>query len=202
VRSRAVKSPWSAALLLLLRDSGPQSSVQLAGELGMNPSEVDAYLYYFKSKGLVTRDCAVWKLTTRGTEYVDKHRMHLEHIVSAFRIKLAKVSESRLKLAKEALLERIRSWAGDVYDDCRDVIDLVLYWSENRGTYIELLGDPGGQLAELLEETGISSNASPFRALECLRALRARGVLYVYQRNGVAKVRLNKHLLRGLDLKA
>ena len=76
---RPVTSPYTALLLLLLMER-PCTSVELAWETGLRPSRVNAYLHYYKRRGITWKDGVVWRLTGDGWRFVEEHRGYLRRV--------------------------------------------------------------------------------------------------------------------------
>lgn len=190
---RPVRSPRTALILLLLREA-PRTARELAEYLGLWPSEVHAYLHALRRRGVVEHDDGVWFLTDYGNDYLDNIRNHVNVILrsSEYGINNNKQELTTINFIPK-LEARIKEWAGDAYNDCQDVVSLFLKLRE-RGTYVELPRERALEtLWELAQELGISS-IDTGKLQECIQDLRARGVLYVYQRGGLVKIRLNRRL--------
>ena len=187
---RPVTSRITARLLLLLLEGG-KTSVEIARELGLFASEVNAYLYYYKKRGLLAKSEDVWHLTQRGYEYVKEHYNYLNSLLnSAYGIKMHKdesILHSKMRIRKIAL-----EWIGT--SDCMEIVEFLADLYLTRGkTYFE--AGPQGlvdSLAEALEEYSGSSYVSPFKVRECLVELSQKGVVYIYRGR---KVRLHRRLL-------
>jgi len=190
---RAITSRVTARLLLLLL-TGSRTSVELARELGLFPSEVNAYLHYYRKRGLLEKDGDFWRLTERGRNYVNKHFNYLSSLLrSVYGIKMNK--EESIVYSKSRILNLAREWLGsDDSDDCLDIVKFLADLYLKRGkTYFE--AGPQGlvdSLAEALAEYSSSGYVSPFRLQECLAVLSQKGIVYIYRGR---KVRLHRRLL-------
>ncbi len=187
---RVVTSPVTARLLLLLLEA-PRTSVELARELGLYASEVNAYLHYYKRRGLTAKNGDLWALTQHGLEYVREHHQYFNSLLrSVYRIKLNK--EESILYSKSRIRKLAEEWAGD--SDCLDIVEFLAHLTLERGkTYFEAgPGSLADSLARALEEWSGSSYVSPFRVQECLAELRQKGVVYIYRGR---KVRLHRRLL-------
>ena len=191
-RERALVSPVSALILLLLRSEGALSSVQLARRLGLTTRQVLAYLHYFRRAGLVEKGSYVWMLTQAGREYTEKYGRHLQEIAQTFAqgINLSKVASSSIKSAKD-IVEVIERQ----YDlgDCKGIVEFLVEFRLRTGRKYWWPGE-GSHLEELSRELGISSS----RAGWCLRKLEAQGIIYMAfdSRRQVVKVRLGRQFDR------
>ena len=187
---RVITSPVTVRLLLLLLER-PRTSVELARELALFPSEVNAYLHYYKRKGFVSKNSDIWHLTQYGFDYVKEHYIYFNNILrSVYGIKMNKdelILYSKLRIRKLA-----QEWLGS--NDCLEVVEFLADLYLQRGkTYFEAGAQSlAGSLAEALEEYSGSSYVSPFRVQECLAILSQKGVIYIYRGR---KVRLHRRLL-------
>ena len=187
---RVVTSPVSVQLLLLLL-SGPRTSIELAREIGLFPSEVNAYLYYYKRRGITTKEDDMWRLTDRGTKYVQEHYDYFNNILrSVYRIKMNK--DESILYSKLRIRNLAKEWLGS--DDCLDIVEFLADMLLKRGkTYFE--AGPRGlvdSITEALEEYSGSSYVSPFKVRECLALLSQKGIVYIYRGR---KVRLHRRFL-------
>lgn len=187
---RLITSPRTALLLLLLLER-PRTSVELARELGLSASEVNAYLHYYRRKGLLEKQGGLWSLTKTGEGYVKSFASYFYFILeSVYGIKMHK-EESKL-YSEARILEKAREWAGS--SDCLEIVRFLAHYTLERGrTYFEA-GSRGlaEALAEALEDWSGSGYVSPFRVAECLEELERKGVVYIYKSR---KVRLHRRLL-------
>ena len=189
-RERAITSPVSALLLLILGSEGELSAPQIAARLRIDVKAVHAYLAYFVSRGLVARSSYTFALTPRGEAYVKKHERHLQEVARSHHqsLKLSKLISTYLKKSK-VIVEEVKR----LYDlsGCEDVVVFLVefrlrtgrkYWWPARGSHVE----------ELAERLGVSSSVIG----ECLRRLESQGVIFmVYDgRRGVVKIRLGRQL--------
>lgn len=184
---RTITSSVTARLLLLLLERG-RTSVELANELNLFPSEVNAYLYYYKKRGLVTKNNDIWNLTTKGYNYVKEHVNYFNNLLrSIYGIKMNK--DELILYSKSRIRKMAMEWMGS--SDCIEIVEFLADMYLRRGkTYFE--AGPHGlvdSLAEALEEYSGSSYVSPFKVQECLAFLSQKGVIYVYRGR---KVRLHK----------
>jgi len=189
MKERAITSPRTALILLLIRTHGALSSVQLSEYLGIQPRQVHAYLSYLCRKGIIKSNSYTYSLTEYGEEYVNKYYNHLQYIVrKLYRLNLAKLGSSWLNLAKD-----IVDWIERHYD-IRDCVDIVWFLVEFRLKTGRKYWWPGeaGHIEELADRLGISSNDVG----ACLRKLESQGVIYMTldKRRGVVKVRLGRQL--------
>jgi len=189
MRERAIRSPRTALILLLIRAQGSMSSIQLADHLGIPAREVHAYLAFLRRKGLITSNSYTFSLTRLGEEYVNKYNNHLKYVVrSHFRLNLAKLSLTRLNQAKQIVDSIVRLYdVGDCDDIVRFLVEFRLktnrkYWWPGETSHIE----------ELAEKLSISSS----KVSSCLRKLEAQGVIFMTldRRRGVVKIRLSRQL--------
>lgn len=190
---RPIRSPRTALIIILLREA-PRTAKEIAEYLGIWPSEVHAYLHALRRRGIANHKDGVWFLTEYGNEYYERLKNHINMILqgSVYRINKNK-QESRTINLIPYIESRIKKWAGEVYNDCKDVVELFLKLRE-RSTYVELPRDRAVEtLWELSRELGISS-IDTGKLSSCIQDLRARGILFVYQRGGVVKIRLNRRL--------
>ncbi len=190
---RPIRSPRTAHILLLLREA-PRTAREIAEYLGIWPSEVHAYLHALRKRGVADHDDGVWFLTEYGKQYYEKLKNHINIILqnTEYRINNNKQESTTINLIRN-LEYRIKEWAGEVYEDCKDVLELFLRLRE-RGTYVELPRDRAIEtLWELSQELGISS-IDTGKLSSCIADLRARKVLYVYQRGSIVKIRINRLL--------
>ena len=189
MRERAVTSPRTALILLLLYSNGALSAPQLAEYLGIPSRQVHGYLAYLKRRGLVRSNSYTYSLTQAGEQYVNKYYNHLHYILRSYmRLNLAKLSKTKLNLAK-----RVVDYIGANYDvaGCIDIVRFLVefrirsqrkYWWPGESSHID----------ELAERLGLSSSTVGM----CLRRLEAQGVVYLTfdKRRGVVKVRLGRQL--------
>ncbi len=188
---RPITSHVTAQLLLLLLEGG-KTSVELAKELHLFPSEVNAYLYYYKRRGLVTKSSDIWYLTRRGVDYVKEHLAYFKNLLnSVYRIKMNK--DELILYSKSRIRKLALEWTGS--NDCLEIVDFLADIYLKRGkTYFE--AGPRGlidSLAEALEEYSGSSYVSPFKLQECLAFLSQKGVVYIYRGR---KIRLHKAFIQ------
>ena len=187
---RTVTSPTTARLLLLLLQ-GARTSVELARETGLFPSEVNAYLHYYRRRGLLAKEGDLWRLTEQGVRYVQEHVGYLTNLLrSGYRIKMNKtelILNSKFRIRNLA-----REWLGS--DDCLDIVEFLAVLLLERGKVYFEAGPEGlvDSLARALEEYSGSSYVSPFKVQECLAELSQKGVVYIYRGR---KVRLHRRLL-------
>lgn len=201
---RPVTSPYTALLLLLLMER-PHTSVELAWETGLRPSQVNAYLHYYKQRGITWKNGVTWQLTDAGRRFVEESYNYLRRIVnSTLGIKLNKVesrktNSNKVESRKTKLKKLAREWMGESLRDCWIIVDFLIFLYFERGrTYFETAPGKGleDSLALALEDWGgggsSSSYVSPTRVRDCLIDLHNRGIIYIY--NG-RKVRLSRILI-------
>ena len=196
---KVVTSPYTALILLLLRER-PLTSVEIAEASGLQPSAANAYLHYYKRRGLVAKREGLWELTDKGKAYVDMHIDYFKRLVSRFGIKIHKDESRMIKDRRQILLDQIEEWAGpEVSSKCWTLIEFLVHLRLDRGLrYFEATnGSLEDSLAQLLEEWSGSSYVSPFQVRECLQDLRARGVVYIWKWR---KVKLHTMLERRAGL--
>ncbi len=179
MRERAITSPRTALILLLLYTNGALSAPQLAEYLDMPPRQIHGYLAFLRRRGLVENNSYTFSLTLAGQRYIDKYYNHLQYVVHSY---------SKLNLAK-----RIVDYIETSYDveGCISIVRFLVefrlrsqrkYWWPGEGSHID----------ELAERLGLSSSTIS----SCLRRLEAQGVIYLTldKRRGVVKVRLGRQL--------
>jgi len=190
---RPIRSPRTGQILLLLHER-PRTAKEIAEELGVWPSEAHAYLHALRKRGVAEHNDGVWSLTEYGKQYYKTLEDHIMLILRFMKIRINNNKQESIRINVIRNLEtKIKEWAGKVYNDCRDVLELFLKLRE-RGTYVELPHNKALEyLWEISQELGISS-IDTRKLRECIEDLRARGVLFVYQRGSVVKIRLNRHL--------
>ena len=186
MRERAVVSPRTALILLLLRGRA-LSAPQLAEYLGIPSRQVHAYLAFLRRRGLVASNSYTYSLTSRGVEYVNKYRGHLEHVVrSRFRLNLAKLGSTKLNSAKR-IVEEI---AGQ-YDlgDCVNIVGFLVEFRLRVGRKWWWPSQP-----DIVSELAELTRSSTTSVRECLARLESQGVLYLRKdgQRGVWKVRLSR----------
>lgn len=109
------------------RNRLPWTAREIAKMLGMFPSEVHAYLHSLRRRGVADHEEGVWFLTDYGRRYYERLRDHIDLLVrgSGCRINKNKQESTALNVIPE-LEYRIKEWAGEVFEDCRDVVRLFL----------------------------------------------------------------------------
>ena len=189
MRERAITSPRTALILLLLRAYGALSAPQLAEHLGIPTRQVHGYLAYLRRRGLVQSNSYTFSLTSYGQAYVNKYYNHLQYVVrERYGLNLAKLGSSKLNLAKRAL-----AYIEGNYDvtGCESIVRFLVEFRVKTGRKYWWAGE-GSHIEELAERLGVSSSEIG----RCLRKLEAGGVLYLTldKRRGVVKIRLGRQL--------
>ena len=189
MRERAISSPRTALILLLLRAHGALSAPQLSQHLGIAARQVHGYLAYLRRRGLVQSNSYTFSLTPYGQTYVNKYYNHLQYIVrERYGLNLAKLGSSKLNLAKRAL-----AYIEANYDitGCEDLVRFLVEFRVRTGRRYWWAGE-GSHIEELAERLGLSSSDIG----RCLRRLEAEGLLYLTldRRRGVVKIRLGRQL--------
>ncbi|BAA79698.1 hypothetical protein APE_0722 [Aeropyrum pernix ovoid virus 1] len=188
---KPIVSPTTASILILLLQRAQASSVELAVELGVYPSQVNAYLHYYRKQGIVEKSGDVWRLTEDGLKYVQERYDYLTNVASAFGIKINKDESRRINLYSEIRKVAVEWLNG--HEDCLFIVDFLAFLYFERGkTYFEAGRGLADSLAEALEEYSSGGYVSPFRVQECLAELSQRGVVYIWRGR---KVRLAKQLI-------
>ncbi len=189
MKERAITSPRTALILLIIHNYGALSTPQLAEYLGIPPKHIHGYLKYLRSKGLIRSNSYTYLLTELGEKYVEKYYNHLQYIMrSYYRLNLTKLNQNKLNSTK-----RIIDYIKDNYDirDCNGIVRFLVEFRQKTGRKYWWAGE-GSHIEELAERLRISSND----VSRCLRLLEAKGVIYLTldKRRGVVKLRLSRQL--------